>query len=86
MNTRRHVVKKQQIISHVISTKDIRNSEGKLLDEVKPILVLGEHKRANCSFNAVMDAERDNTLIPATITAINTLMRFEKHRKVLLMN
>lgn len=83
---RKHYFKREHQVSKVISTKDIKSSSGKLLDEIKPIYILGEHKRVSCSFNAVMDAERDNTLIPATITAINTLMRFEKHRKVLLMN
>lgn len=83
---RKHYFKREHQVSKVISTKDIKSSSGKLLDEIKPIYSLGEFKKVYASERAVMNAERDNTLIPATITAINTLMKFEKHRKVLLMN
>ena len=58
----------------------------KRLDEIKPIYSLGEFKKAYMSYKAQIDSERDNIIIPSTLRAINTLLAFEKHRKVLLMS
>ena len=69
-----------------VSTKNMKASNNKKMDKVKPIYSLGEFKKVYASERAIIDAERNNVIVNSTITIINTLMRFEKHRKVLLMN
>ena len=84
---RKHVFKKVEK-THIlaVSTKNMKASNNKRMDKVKPIYSLGEFKKVYASERAIVDAERNNVIVNSTITIINTLMKFEKHRKVLLMN
>ena len=69
-----------------VSTINMRASNNKKMDKVKPIYSLGEFKKVYASERAIIDAERNNVVVSSTMTIINTLLKFEKHRKVLLMN